>query len=45
MANATNQPLAVPSALGGDGSSFTVTRTSNPGTNAGPGGAPGRRRP
>ena len=45
MANAANQPLAVPSALGSDGSSFTVTRTSTPATNLGSGGAPGRRRP
>jgi hypothetical protein len=45
MANAANQPLAVPSSMGSDGSSFTVTRTSNPGTNTGGGGAnPGRRR-
>jgi hypothetical protein len=45
MADAANQPLAVPSALGGDGSSFTVNRTSNPGTNIGTGGrSPGRRR-
>ena len=45
MADAANQPLAIPSALGGDGSSFTVNRTSNPGTNLGTGGrSPGRRR-
>jgi hypothetical protein len=45
MTDAANQPLAVPSAIGGDGSSFTVTRTSNPGTNTGGGGrSPGRRR-
>jgi len=44
MANSANQPLAVPSALGSDGSSFTVTRTSTPGTNLGTGGGPGRRR-
>jgi hypothetical protein len=45
MADGTNQPLAIPSAIGSDGSSFTVTRTSNPGTNAGGGGrSPGRRR-
>ena len=44
MANSANQPLAVPSALGTDGSSFTVTRTSTPGTNLGTGGGPGRRR-
>jgi peptidase A4-like protein len=45
MADAANQPLAIPSALGSDGSSFTVDRTSNPGTNIGTGGrSPGRRR-
>jgi hypothetical protein len=45
MADGANQPLAIPSALGGDGSSFTVNRTSNPGTNIGTGGrSPGRRR-
>jgi hypothetical protein len=45
MADAANQPLAIPSAIGSDGSSFTVTRTSNPGTNLGTGGrSPGRRR-
>jgi len=45
MADGANQPLAVPSAIGGDGSSFSVTRTSNPGTNTGGGGrSPGRRR-
>jgi hypothetical protein len=45
MADAANQPLAIPSALGSDGSSFTVNRTSNPGTNIGTGGrSPGRRR-
>ena len=45
MADAANQPLAIPSALGTDGSSFSVNRTSNPGTNIGTGGrSPGRRR-
>jgi hypothetical protein len=45
MADATNQPLAIPSALGSDGSSFSVNRTSDPGTNIGTGGrSPGRRR-
>lgn len=45
MADGANQPLAIPSAIGGDGSSFSVTRTSNPGTNTGTGGrSPGRRR-
>ena len=43
MANAADQPLAVPSAIGTDGASFTVTRTSNPASN-GSGGGPGRRR-
>ena len=45
MADGANQPLAIPSAIGSDGSSFSVTRTSNPGTNIGTGGrSPGRRR-
>ncbi len=45
MADGANQPLAVPSGIGSDGSSFSVTRTSNPGTNTGTGGQnPGRRR-
>ena len=45
MADGANQPLAIPSTIGNDGSSFTVTRTSNPGTNVGTGGrSPGRRR-
>ena len=43
MANAADQPLAVPSAIGSDGASFTVTRTSNP-ASSGSGGGPGRRR-
>jgi len=43
MANGADQPLAVPSAIGKDGASFTVTRTSNPAT-SGFGGGPGRRR-
>ena len=30
MVNAADQPLAIPSALGKDGASFSVTRTSNP---------------
>jgi len=38
MANGADQPLAVPSAIGKDGASFTVTRTSTPATsNLGPG--------
>jgi Peptidase A4 family len=45
MADGANQPLAIPSAIGSDGSSFSVNRTSNPGTNIGTGGrSPGRRR-
>jgi hypothetical protein len=45
MADGANQALAVPSAIGSDGSSFSVSRTSNPGTNIGTGGrSPGRRR-
>jgi hypothetical protein len=45
MADGANQALAIPSAIGSDGSSFSVTRTSNPGTNTGTGGSsPGRRR-
>ena len=45
MADGADQPLAVPSGIGSDGSSFSVARTGNPGTNAGTGGrAPGRRR-
>ena len=43
MANGADQPLAVPSAIGKDGASFTVTRTSTPAT-SGFGGGPGRRR-
>jgi hypothetical protein len=42
MANAADQPLAVPSAIGKDGASFTVTRTSTPATSNL--GGPGRRR-
>lgn len=45
MADGADQPLAVPSGIGSDGSSFSVARTGNPGTNTGTGGrAPGRRR-
>jgi len=45
MADGADQPLAIPSPLGNDGASFSVSRTSNPGTNSGTGGrAPGRRR-
>ena len=40
MANGADQPLAVPSAIGKDGASFTVTRTSTPAL----GGGPARRR-
>jgi hypothetical protein len=45
MADGANVPLAIPSAIGADGQSFAVNRTSNPGTNLGTGGrSPGRRR-
>jgi hypothetical protein len=42
MANGAGQPLAVPSGIGADGASFSVTRTTTPAT--GGTGAPGRRR-
>ena len=42
MANGADQPLAVPSAVGRDGASFSVTRTSAPATSNL--GGPGRRR-
>ena len=42
MLNAANPALAVPSAIGSDGSSFSVTRTSAPAT-TGRGGGIGRR--
>jgi hypothetical protein len=42
MANGPDQPLAVPSPIGKDGTSFTVTRTANPATSSF--GGPGRRR-
>jgi hypothetical protein len=42
MLNAANQPLAEPSTIGSDGSSFSVTRTSAPAT-TGRGGGLGRR--
>lgn len=35
MLNANDQPLAIPSGVGSDGSSFAVTRTSAPATTAG----------
>jgi hypothetical protein len=35
MLNASNQPLAVPSEIGSDGSSFTVQRTTAPATTTG----------
>ncbi len=44
MLNGSDQPLAVPSAVGSDGSSFSVARTSAPATSAN-GGGPARRRP
>jgi hypothetical protein len=42
MLNANNQPLAVPSAVGSNGSSFSVARTAAPAT-IGSGGGRGRR--
>ena len=45
MIDGANQPLAIPTAIGTDGSSFSVTRTSTPATNTGSAGrSPGRRR-
>ncbi len=44
MLGSTNQPLAVPSAIGGDGASFTVSRTDAPATTPG-GNGEGRRFP
>jgi hypothetical protein len=41
MVNANNQALAVPSSIGDDGASFTVTRTSAPATTSS--GGPGQR--
>ena len=43
MTNSSNQALAVPTAIGTDGSSFNVDRTSAPSAGGGTGG-PGRRR-
>jgi hypothetical protein len=45
MINRSGQAIAQPSTLGDDGSSFTVTRTSAPGTVQGGGGGTFRRRP
>ena len=42
MLNANNQPLAVPSAIGSNGSSFSVARTTAP-ASTGTAGGPGRR--
>jgi hypothetical protein len=42
MLNANNQPLAVPSAIGNGGSSFSVARTAAPASTISTGG-PGRR--
>jgi hypothetical protein len=45
MLNANSQPLAIPSPIASDGSSFTVARTAAPastGTAGGPGRRPGR---
>jgi hypothetical protein len=44
MLNGSNQPLAVPSGIGSDGSSFSVARTSAPAT-AGSGGGRSTRPP
>ena len=44
MLNSSSQPLAVPSAIGSDGSSFNVARTSAPAT-TGNGSGPAQRRP
>jgi hypothetical protein len=43
MTNSGSQPLAIPTAIGADGSSFNVDRTSTPSTGGGT-GSPGRRR-
>ena len=43
MTNGAGQPLAVPSGIGADGASFSVSRTTTPATGGGT-GAPGRRR-
>jgi len=43
MTNGAGQALAVPSAIGSDGSSFSVARTNTPSAGGGTGG-PGRRR-
>jgi hypothetical protein len=43
MLNGNSQPLAIPSGIGGDGSSFTVARTSAPATPGAPSGGRGRR--
>lgn len=44
MTNSAGQPLAVPTAIGADGASFAVDRTSTPSVGGATGGAPGRRR-
>ena len=44
MINSARQPLAVPSVLGADGMSFTVTRTQNQNTSGGTTPGTGRRR-
>jgi hypothetical protein len=41
--NASKQPLAVPSPIGSDGESFTVTRTASPSTTTTGHGLPGRQ--
>ncbi len=43
MTNGASQALAIPTAIGADGSSFSVDRTSAPSTGGGT-GSPGRRR-
>jgi hypothetical protein len=43
MLNGSAQPLAVPSGIGSDGSSFSVARTSAPATTTGSSGGNGRR--
>jgi len=42
LLGANGQPLAVPSAIGSDGTSFTVARTETPATTAAPGRTSGR---
>ena len=44
MTDSAGRPLAVPTAIGRDGASFSVDRTSTPSGGSGAGGTPGRRR-